>query len=54
MIETECFKELNVYYLNGFLVPDLRTDDGGASASMTNNSKTGFFSKFFNKKKVRS
>ncbi|KAI6240953.1 G protein-coupled receptor kinase [Aphelenchoides fujianensis] len=50
MIETECFNELNVFYVNGQLVPDLRPDDGLSSASNSTGSKAGFFSRLFKRK----
>jgi G protein-coupled receptor kinase len=49
MIETECYKELNVFYQNDILVPDLR-QDGGTSAASSSAAKRGFFSKLFNRK----
>uniref|UniRef100_A0A915EUQ6 G protein-coupled receptor kinase n=1 Tax=Ditylenchus dipsaci TaxID=166011 RepID=A0A915EUQ6_9BILA len=51
MISTECFQQLNVYCVNGLIVPDLRPDGGLAVAhNNANASKTGFFSKFFKRK----
>lgn len=51
MIQTECFQELNIFYQNGQLVPDLRPD--GMNMSQRNNStnkSSGFFSKIFRRK----
>ncbi|KAI6176929.1 G protein-coupled receptor kinase [Aphelenchoides bicaudatus] len=53
MIETECFQELNVFYINGQLTPDLRPEDGTSNCSNSSNSKPGFFSRLF-KRKERS
>lgn len=51
MISTECFQQLNVYCVNGLIVPDLRPDGGLAVAhNNANSSKAGFFSKFFRRK----
>lgn len=48
MIETECFKELNIYYQNGLIVPDLRLDSGLSSIhNAKNKSKTCFLMKLF-------
>lgn len=50
MIETECFQELNHFYVNGQLVPDLRPE----CATLANHNSTaknpGFFSKLFRRK----
>jgi len=50
IIETECFQELNIFYVNGQLVPDLRPDDGTSNSSNVSNSKPGFFSRLFKRK----
>ncbi|KAI6201384.1 G protein-coupled receptor kinase 1 [Aphelenchoides besseyi] len=50
MLETECFQELNVFYVNGQIVSDLRPDDGLSNTSNSTSSKSGFFSRFFKKK----
>ncbi|KAF7639612.1 G protein-coupled receptor kinase [Meloidogyne graminicola] len=53
MIETECFRELNNFYINGVLVSDLREDGGIANAHLNSqhHSKMGeFFLRLFRKK----
>lgn len=53
MIETECFQDLNIFYSNGLIVPDLRPDGGVASAhiqAQQQSRMSGFFSKLFRRK----
>ncbi|CAK5083751.1 unnamed protein product [Meloidogyne enterolobii] len=54
MIETECFRELNHFYINGVIVSDLRKDAGTANNAHLNSqhhSKMGeFFSRLFRRK----
>lgn len=57
MLETECFQELNVFYANGLVVPDLRRDGGLASAHLRVQQQSrmgGFFQKFFRRKVDRT
>jgi G protein-coupled receptor kinase len=49
VIETECFQELNVFYVNGQLVPDLRPEEG-LNCNNPTNSKPGFFMRLFKRK----
>uniref|UniRef100_A0A183CK97 G protein-coupled receptor kinase n=1 Tax=Globodera pallida TaxID=36090 RepID=A0A183CK97_GLOPA len=53
MIETECFQDLNVFYANGMIVPDLRPDGGLATAHLRAQQQSrmgGFFQKLFRRK----
>lgn len=53
MLETECFRELNIFQYNGLIVPDLRPDGGVASAHMAAQQQSGmggFFSRLFRRK----
>jgi len=54
MIETECFRELNHFFINGVIVSDLRKDGGTANNAHLNSqhhSKMGeFFSRLFRRK----
>lgn len=48
MIETECFKELNVMEVNGVPVADLRPLDSSDEAlKMSNNNKPSLFARIF-------
>uniref|UniRef100_A0A0N5B4R4 G protein-coupled receptor kinase n=1 Tax=Strongyloides papillosus TaxID=174720 RepID=A0A0N5B4R4_STREA len=46
MIETECFKELNIFYVNGQLVSDLRPDAAPNGRSVSTQ-RPSFFSRIF-------
>uniref|UniRef100_A0AC35U7C2 G protein-coupled receptor kinase n=1 Tax=Rhabditophanes sp. KR3021 TaxID=114890 RepID=A0AC35U7C2_9BILA len=46
MIETECYKELNVFYVNDVLVADLRPDGHVANKAVTTQ-KPSFFARLF-------
>lgn len=50
MIETECFQELNIFYVNGQLTPDLRPEGTFNNHNDMSNSKPGFFSRLFKRK----
>ncbi|VDN57042.1 unnamed protein product [Dracunculus medinensis] len=51
MIETECFKELNVMEVNGVPVADLRPLDSSDEAlKMSNNNKPSLFARIFKRK----
>nr|CAD2135694.1 unnamed protein product [Meloidogyne enterolobii] len=58
MIETECFRELNHFYINGVIVSDLRKDAGTANNAHLNSqhhSKMGeFFSRLFRRKNIEN
>lgn len=50
MIETECFQELNQFYINGQLAPDLRPECVNLSNHNSTTKNPGFFSKLFRRK----
>uniref|UniRef100_A0AC35EV67 G protein-coupled receptor kinase n=1 Tax=Panagrolaimus sp. PS1159 TaxID=55785 RepID=A0AC35EV67_9BILA len=50
MIETECFQELNQFYVNGQLVTDLRPECVNLSNHNSTAKNPGFFSKLFRRK----
>lgn len=51
MIETECFRELNVMEENGELVLDLRNDSiRGENSKSESNNKFGFLARLFKRK----
>uniref|UniRef100_A0A1I7YW31 G protein-coupled receptor kinase n=1 Tax=Steinernema glaseri TaxID=37863 RepID=A0A1I7YW31_9BILA len=52
MIETECFQELNVFEVNGQLVPDLRPESMNCSEqnNVGSSHKSGFFARLFKRK----
>ncbi|KAK0397141.1 hypothetical protein QR680_002003 [Steinernema hermaphroditum] len=52
MIETECFQELNVFEVNGQLVPDLRIESMNSSEqnNVGSSHKSGFFARLFKRK----
>ncbi|MCP9265339.1 Protein-serine/threonine kinase [Dirofilaria immitis] len=55
MIETECFKELNVMEINGELVLDLRNDSiKGENSKSESDNKFGFLTRLFKRKCLRS